>query len=324
MNLADNLSGLENLIGNSPLYKCTGPGAVYAKLEYHNLMGSIKDRPALYILKNAIARGLVGPESTVIESTSGNFGIALAGICNRLGLKFIPVVDPNITEEKAAVLRMLSWKVVKVEERDETGGFLLNRIREVQRLVKTVPGAFNPNQYENDDNYLCYYHTLGREINNNFGRLDHVFVSVSSGGTITGLSMRLKEKFPRLKIIAVDVEGSLIFSDKPAVRRLSGLGSSMRTAMIDKALIDEAMVLSQWDIVQGCHSLLKEQNILGGASAGAVFRAMQLFNEKYHINNGGNINLLIIPDNGSAYMNSIYNETWVKANIQNIHHEVHK
>jgi 2,3-diaminopropionate biosynthesis protein SbnA len=324
MSLAEKLIELESSIGNTPLYKCNCPGTLYAKLEYHNLMGSIKDRPALYILKNAIAKGLIGPESTVVESTSGNFGIALAGICIRLGLKFIPVIDPNVTAEKECMLRMLSYKVVKVAERDETGGYLLNRIREVKRLLKVIPGAYNPNQYENEDNYLSYYHSLGKEICHNFGKLDHVFVSVSSGGTITGLSLKLKEKFPAVKIIAVDVEGSLIFDNKPAVRNLSGLGSSMRTALIDKALIDDVMILSQGDIVQGCHALLKQQGILGGASSGAVFKAAMLYHLKYGINNHTNINLMIIPDSGSTYVSSIYNEEWVQKNIQYLDHEVYK
>lgn len=324
MTLEEKLNELESLIGNTPLYKFNCQGNVYAKLEYNNLMGSIKDRPAFYILKNAIANGLINNDSTIIESTSGNFGIALAGICKRLGLKFIPVIDPNITLEKASILTMLSHKVVRVEERDKTGGYLLNRIKEVKRLLKIIPGSFNPNQYENEDNYLSYYHTLGPEICAKFSQLNHVFIAVSSGGTIIGLSLKLKEKYPGIKIIAVDVEGSLIFDNKPKSRSISGLGSSMRTALINKALIDDVIILSQWDIVKGCHALLNEQGILGGASSGAAFRAMNVYNDKYNINTDTNTSLLIIPDSGNTYVNSIYNEEWVEKNIQCLDYEVHK
>jgi cysteine synthase A len=209
-----------------------------------------------------------------------------------------------------------------VEERDKSGGYLLNRIRRVRELMETIPRSFNPNQYENNDNYLSYYHTLGNELCEQFDRLDYVFVCVSSGGTITGLSLRLKEKFPQVMIIAVDVEGSLIFDDKPKVRKISGLGSSMRTAIIDKAHIDDVLILSQEEIVKGCHCLLNEQGILAGASSGAVYEALKTYNDRYHINNAGNVSVLIIPDSGNAYISSIYNHEWVKRNLQYKDHEI--
>lgn len=315
MDLLQTIDAISHLIGNTPTCRLKGTSALYAKLEHYNLMGSVKDRPAYYILRNAIRDGRVNKYSTVIESTSGNFGIALAGLCKRLGLKFIPVIDPNITAEKAEMLRVLSHRVVRVEERDAMGGYLLNRIEMVKELMKCIPEAFNPNQYENEDNFWAYYHSLGNEICQQFSHLDYLLVSVSSGGTITGLSRRLKEKFPRLQVIAVDIEGSLVFDDVPKARKLSGLGSSMRTPLVDKALIDHVIILTHEQILRGCHALLEEQGILGGASSGAVYMACLLAQQKYGTAEPDTTSLLIMPDNGSAYLDSIYNPQWVAKNF---------
>jgi N-(2-amino-2-carboxyethyl)-L-glutamate synthase len=194
------LRSIETLIGNTPLHKLSFPfGNLYTKLEYTNCYGSIKDRPALFIIKKLVASGEIHSKTTVIESTSGNFGIALAGICRAIGIKFIAVYDPNIAVQKENLLRLLCYDVIKVEARDETGGFLLNRIKTVKDFIDCNEFSCNPNQYENENNYLSYYYTLGEEICRNFDKLDFAFISVSSGGTIIGLSQKLKEKFPRIK-----------------------------------------------------------------------------------------------------------------------------
>jgi 2,3-diaminopropionate biosynthesis protein SbnA len=316
MTLLEQITQLEHFIGNTPLLKLNGNANTFAKMEYLNFMGSIKDRPAYFILRNAIARGLVGRDTTIIESTSGNFGIALAGICRRLKLRFIPVIDPNITAEKAGVLKLLSHSVVTVEEPDQTGGYLLNRIKKVKELLEIIPDSYHPNQYENEDNFLSYYHGLGPELCKSLSRLDYVFVSVSSGGTVTGLSLCLKEKFPNVNIVAVDVEGSLIFQNKAfKSRKISGLGSSIRTSIIDKALIDDTVILSQQEIVKGCQLLLQNEGILAGASSGAAYFAQKLYNDRYHIDNAKNVNVIIMPDSGNAYVDSIYNPAWVGVNI---------
>ncbi|MGB8194270.1 MAG: pyridoxal-phosphate dependent enzyme [Chitinophagaceae bacterium] len=315
MQLLKEITQLNSLACNSPLHKLQLPyGNLYAKLEYTNFMGSIKDRPAFYILTNAIKDNLIDEDSVVVESTSGNFGIALAGICRKLRIKFIPVIDPNITTEKENLLQFLSYDVIKVKEKDATGGYLLTRIDTVQQFLRENPGSYNPNQYTNEDNYLSYYHTLGKELCDSFSRLDYAFMAVSSGGTITGTALRLKEKFPDVKIIAVDVKGSLIFDNKPQERRISGLGASMRSPILDLAPIDDVMILSQMEIVRGCNNLLNEHGIFAGGSGGAAYYAAASYLKKL---NKSNVNAMFIcPDKGLAYLDNIYNKEWVNTYIK--------
>lgn len=324
MNLQEELAAIGPLIGHTHVCKMQfGYGNLYAKLEYANLMGSIKDRAAYFMMQKAVEEGLVSRKSVVVESTSGNFGIALAAICKRIAIKFIPVVDPNISREKEALLSLLSYKVVKVREKDKTGGYLLNRIERVRELIAEYSPAYNPNQYQNPYNYLSYYHTLGEEICSRFSTLDYIFIAVSSGGTITGLSLRLKEKFRDIKVVAVDVEGSLIFSDKLKDRCIPGIGAGLRTSTVDKALIDDVIILSQTDIIQGCLDLLHHQTIFGGGSSGAVYHAAKLYLKKLKRKDA--TALLIFPDKGNAYLDTIYNPAWVNRYITNkemIDHEI--
>jgi len=309
----DPIKQIANWIGNTPLYKLKFEHCnLYTKLEYYNAFGSIKDRPALYILSKALKDNLIDRDTTVIESTSGNFGIALAGICKFLGIKFIPVIDPAISGQKENILRLISYDVIKVGKRDDTGGFLLTRIAAVNNFLRNNPRSYNANQYQNPNNYLSYYYTLGQEICDHFSRLDYAFICVSSGGTIIGLSQRLKERFPYIKIIAVDIEGSLIFSEKPCIRKISGLGSSMRSSLMESAIIDEVIILSHEQIIQGAYELLHEHSLFLGASSGAAYMAANLFLKKTP---GRNKNAIFIsPDNGSSYLDTIYSKGWLSGN----------
>jgi N-(2-amino-2-carboxyethyl)-L-glutamate synthase len=314
MNLLNRIKQVEPLIGNTPVQKLDIIDLnIFAKLEYYQFTESIKVRPAYYILKNAILNNLINENTQVIESSSGNFGIALASLCSMLGIKFIPVIDANTTPGKEKILRLLSHNVIKITERDATGGYLLNRIKTVKEHQQNYPNSFNPNQYENPENYLSYYNGMGKEICKQFDKLDYVFISVSSGGTIAGLSRRLKEKFKDIKIVAVDVEGSLIFTNQSKARHVGGLGSSLRTPTIDKAVIDEVVILSEREIVSGCRELLKEQMIFGGASSGAAYYAAKKTMRK--LADASLNSLFICPDHGSSYIDTVYDDVWTEENI---------
>lgn len=307
------LEQLESSIGNTRTHKLNfSPGNLFVKLEYQNIFGSIKDRAAFHIIKHALENDLISNGSTVIESTSGNFGVSLANICRALGINFIPVIDPNISKEKESHLKLLCPEIIKVTERDETGGFLLNRIRTVEKYLTENNNAFHPNQYENCNNYLAYYHSLAEELCNTFSRLDYVFVSVSTGGTITGLSIRLKEKFKDVTIIAVDVLGSMIFHNEPRKRKITGMGASKRSILFDNAIIDDVIILSEPEIVNGCYALLQDHNLFLGASSGAAYFAAKktLKNMKKKDVNA----VFISPDAGYAYLESVYNNSWLTQN----------
>jgi cysteine synthase A len=310
--LVSDLESIAQFVGNTPLKKVAFPHAdLYVKLEYCNYSGSIKDRAALNVIRHGILQGHIGPETVIVESSSGNFAIALASICRKLGLKFIPVIDPNINKAYEELLGLLAPAMVKVQQIDNTGGYLLTRISTVQEICATDCRAFWTNQYGNPENYLAYYHGLGVEICEAFDRLDYLFIGVSSGGTITGVSRRVKEKFPAIQVIAVDVEGSVIFGQKPQKRYVSGIGSSKVPPILADALIDDVVFVSQADIVRGCYDLLDELSIFGGASSGAVYAAIKTYLGRKAARRTPTA-LFLCPDRGNAYLDTIYNGEWQK------------
>src|SRR6266567_760071 len=214
--LVTRLAQLGKILRPTPHVPLAVPGMqLFAKLEYVNPIGSIKDRPAFWILKRAAERGEICAESTVIESSSGNFASALAAFTRLVGLRFIPVIDPNISATYESFLRRLCPTVVKVEERDDTGGFLKTRLDMVKHLCATTPNAFWTNPSGNPDAVEAHYELTAGEISAEFDSLDFAFIGVSTGGTIAGMSRRLKERYPKVRIIAVDTKGSVIFGDAP-------------------------------------------------------------------------------------------------------------
>src|SRR2546421_762832 len=196
---------------------------LFAKLEYVNPIGSIKDRPAFWILKRAAERGEISDETTVIESSSGNFASALAAFTRLVGLRFIPVIDPNISGAYEAFLRRICPTVVKVEDRDDTGGFLKSRLQKVKELCATIPNAYWTNQYGNLDAMEAHYELTATEICADFDSLDYVFIGVSTAGTIAGVSRRLQEHYPNVRVIALDAQSSPLFGGAPRKRHIPGL-----------------------------------------------------------------------------------------------------
>src|SRR2546422_1531831 len=157
---------------------------LFAKLEYVNPVGSIKDRAAYWILKRAAERGEICEETTVIESSSGNFASALAAFTHLVGLRFIPVIDPNISSTYESFLRRMCPTVVEVEERDDTGGFLKTRLQKVKELCATIPNAYWTNQYENPDAMEAHYELTAGGVCAGFDSPHFCFLSVSPGGAI--------------------------------------------------------------------------------------------------------------------------------------------
>src|SRR5436309_12065291 len=198
--LVERLAQLGKILRPTPHVPLAVEGLqLFAKLEYVNPVGSIKDRPAFWILKRAAERGEICAETTVIESSSGNFASALAAFTQLVGLRFIPVIDPNISSTYESFLRRICPTVVKVEKRDETGGFLKTRLQMVQQLCATIPNAYWTNQYENRDAMEAHYELTAGEICAGFDSLDYAFIGVGTAGTIAGVSRRLKEHYPNIR-----------------------------------------------------------------------------------------------------------------------------
>ncbi|QDX94321.1 2,3-diaminopropionate biosynthesis protein SbnA [Brevibacterium sp. JNUCC-42] len=306
------LDTIRPFIGDTPLLQLKNDTInLYTKLEFQNYGGSVKVRPAYYILKSAIERGEITPTTTIIESTSGNFGIALALLCKKLEIPFIPIIDSNINEIYEKILHVTATNVIKVNERDETGGYLLNRIRKVNELLSTIEDSFWTNQYANRDSFLSHYHGLGKEIADAFEQLDYVFIGVSSCGTIAGISRRLKEKFPSVKVIAVDSEGSVIFGNSPKKRYIPGIGSSMVPEILKEAIIDEVIHVPEYRAIQGCYEMLEKHALFVGGSSGSSYYAIGNYFADKVFTTPPNV-LFICPDSGLSYVDTIYNKEWVE------------
>jgi 2,3-diaminopropionate biosynthesis protein SbnA len=279
-----------------------------AKLEFKNPVGSIKDRAVYWMLRRAIERGDIRKDTTVVESSSGNFAIGLANFSQHLGLRFIPVIDPNITPIYERQLRALCPEVVKVEERDETGGFLKTRLLAIKELTKR-PNTFWINQYGNPDAVDAHYRLTAGEICDQCDHLDLAFIGVSTGGTLAGLSKRLRERFPRIKIIAVDAEGSVIFGQPPRKRYIPGIGSSIVPPLVGLAHVDQVVHVKETDTVDACHALLAKHGLFAGGSSGSVFRAVL----DHPVTAGAGpkpVALMLCADSGEAYRETIYDPAW--------------
>lgn len=284
---------------------------LYAKLEHQNGVGTVKDRPAMWILKRAIERGDVGPGTTIIESSSGNFAVALAAFAGMLGLDFVPVIDPNISPITEAYLRAACRRVVRVDERDDTGGFLKTRIRTVQALLAEYPSAYWPNQYDNPDAAEAHYELTGVEICRAVPAVDYVFIGVGSAGTIAGVSRRVKETIPSAKVIAVDIDGSVIFG-RPAKRRyVPGIGSSISPGLLQRAVIDEVVVVTERESALACEELLRGPGLFVGGSSGSAYAAIDKhFRDRPRSLPRPRV-VFLCCDRGTAYVSSVFDPAWV-------------
>jgi cysteine synthase A len=280
---------------------------LFAKLEYHSVVGSLKDRPAYYMLRDAIRRGLVRRTTTVVESSSGNTGAALAVLCRILGLTFVPVVDPNLQTHYRGLLESAGARVVRVDERDGTGGYLKTRLAKVGELLETIGDAFWTDQYRNPSAMTAHYELTAGEIIASFSALDYVFVGVSTAGTIAGVSRRLKAHFPGVRVVAVDAEGSVIFGRKPRRRYIPGIGSSIVPDLLRCARIDDTVHVRELDTIDGCHELLRKHQILAGGSSGSSYAAV----ESYPFPESSPTVLFLCADRGTAYMDTVYDAEWV-------------
>jgi len=308
--LATRLELLRNTLRPTPHVQLAMKGMdLFAKLEYVNPIGSIKDRAAYWILKRAAERGEICDETTVIESSSGNFAAALAAFTRLVGLRFIPVIDPNISGTYESFLRRICPTVVKVEERDDTGGFLKTRLQKVKELCATVPNAYWTNQYGNLDAMEAHYELTGAEICADFDSLDYVFIGVSTAGTIAGVSRRLKERYPNIRVIAVDTEGSAIFGGAPRKRHIPGIGSSIVPRLLSYAKIDDIALISERETAQACRELLTSHGLFVGGSSGTAFAAVKRYAARMAADKRPTA-LFLCADRGTPYLDTVFDPKW--------------
>jgi len=309
--LLDRITRLRAGLSGTPLLSLADERLdLVAKLEFCNPTGSAKDRSALWILEQAIRRGDLTRDTVVVESSSGNFAISLATYCRTLGIPFLPVIDPNCNGPTEVFLRSLCDRVEKVSARDATGGYLQTRLARVHELVAELDVAYWPNQYANPDAVDAHYRFTGGELCRSLTKIDYLFVGVGTGGTIAGLSRRVKESFPRCTVVAVDSVGSAIFGDSPRRRLIPGIGSSIVPPLVERAQFDDVAIVPEAWAVDGCLDLYGRHGLYAGGSTGSVYAAIQHWFTEHPVSGRRPAVVFLAADRGHAYANTIYNPVW--------------
>ncbi|MGW2023235.1 PLP-dependent cysteine synthase family protein [Streptomyces decoyicus] len=300
--------GLEDLIGNTPLVRLHLEGAhpgveVLAKVESANPFSSSKDRSALYMLRGAEARGELAPGGTVMESTSGNTGVALAALAAARGYRCVIVLPDSAMPERIGLLRALGTEVVQTPSKDGFQG----AIDKAEEINARTPGSWYARQHENDDNVLAHYETTGPEIwADTAGAVDVLVVGVGTGATLTGAARYLKERNPALEVVAVEPESSPVLSrGYGGLHRIPGLNGGFVAPTTDRTLIDQVFTCTDQDAVEAAKSLAARQGLFAGVSSGAaVHGAARLARRPEY---AGQTIVTVLPDTGERYV-SLWNE----------------
>ncbi len=297
--------GLLDTIGNTPLVRVPfgGPADIFAKLEYLNPGGSIKDRPALFMIEEAEKKGLLKPGGTIIEASSGNQGIAVAMIGAVKGYKVIIAVSEKVSEEKVKTLKAYGAKVVVCPAVPLENPENYHNIPE--KLSREIPNSFVPNQYYNLSNPKAHYSTLGPEIwRQTEGRITHLFAPAGTGGTVSGTGRFLKEQNPKIKILAVDVDTSFHSTGgEPKPYQMEGIGIDFETPVLDESVIDEFLPVSDEQSFAMLKIMASKYGLLLGGSGGAVAHAAWNYREKLK---EGDLAVMIFSDSGRAYLSKNY------------------
>ncbi len=292
-----------SLVGNTPLYECAslsgeGGAKVFAKLEFKNPAGSVKDRVALSMLDDAEKRGLLKEGATVIEPTSGNTGIGICAICAVRGYKCIIVMPDSMSKERIRIMREYGAEVVL------TPGAMGMRgaIERAEKIFKETEGAFIPSQFENMANPRAHYETTGPEIYSQCdGEVDVFVAGVGTGGTVSGVGRYLKEKNKNVKIVAVEPRESAVLSgNTPSPHKIQGIGAGFVPKTLDMSVIDEVMCVSYEEATEAKKLLAEKEGLLVGISSGAA-AAAAIALAKREENRGKNI-VTLFADSGERYL----------------------
>lgn len=303
---------LAQCVGNTPLVRLNRlfpERDIIAKLEFLSPVGSIKDRPARYIIEKWLEQGIISEGTRLIESSSGNLGIGIAAMAHIYNLEFTCVVDPNISKINLQILKIFGADIDMVSRTDSKGGYLETRIERVKELVETFPDSRWINQYSNDLNWQAHYQCTGTEIVDHMDKpIDYLVLAVSTTGTILGVSRRLKKEYPNMKVIAVDAVGSVISGAMPGPRHIPGIGASRVPELYSADEIDEFIHVTDPESVEGCKNLIRYESIFAGGSSGSVVAAIGKLVRKLPRQSRV---VTLLPDRGERYLDTIYNNEWV-------------
>lgn len=320
--LDDWTHGILSAVGRTPIVPLRKiypdlPFHLFAKLESLNPGGSIKDRPALEILRNAIEGGEVHRDTVIIESSSGNMGIGLAQACSYFGLRFLCVVDVKTSRQNRELLEIYGAEIDCITEPDpETGELLPARLRRVRELMARHKDAFWPNQYASEHNSGAHFRTTMQEVVAAFDhKLDFILCATSTCGTVRGCGEYVREHGMSTRVVAVDSVGSLIFSDHKGPRYLPGMGAGLRPPLCDLRFIDEHVLVSDLECILACRRLVRSEGILAGASSGGLIAAVGKLRERIP---AGATCVLVLPDRGERYIDTVYSDAWVREHFGDV------
>ena len=281
---------------------------IHVKCEALNVAGSIKIKPALRMIQDLEEAGRLSQDSTLIESSSGNLGIAVSMIAASRGFRFICVTDRNASNYSVSVMRAVGSEVIVVDKKDANGGYLGSRIALIESMCKADPKMVWINQYANESNWLSHFDTTAPEILAEFPKVDHLFVGTGTTGTLMGCARYFRNHSPNTRIIAVDAAGSVTFGTKSGPRHIPGIGTSRRPELLDESLVDAVVHVPELETIRTCRELAACGLLLGG-STGSVLAGIKRY--------GGTLKrddvvITIMPDLGSKYLDTIYSDQWVE------------
>ncbi|MFA6037642.1 MAG: PLP-dependent cysteine synthase family protein [Legionellales bacterium] len=312
-------NGLEGIIGHVPTIRlnrvhpvCTQQD-LFLKLEACNPGGSIKEKNAIYLVQDAIKSGKLKPGGTIIEASSGNFGIGLAMVGAALGYKVIIVVDATIPPSIRRIISAHGTQLVEIsfDQADIHGSMQIARMKKANELAQTIPGAWYACQHLNPDNPLAHSEFTAKEIVNDFGGSapDAIVIGVSTSGQLTGIGSFFRAHFPKTKLIAVDADGSAVFGTPRRSYKMTGMGLSFTPPQFNHDYIDEAYLVDDELSFSMCRIIASQEGLLLGASTGAIVAA----GLSYACRQSTRQKILMInPDHGDRYLETIYNDEWMK------------
>jgi 2,3-diaminopropionate biosynthesis protein SbnA len=281
----------------------------YVKIEGFNPAGSVKMKTARGLVEAAESSSADLTKTTLIESSSGNLGVALAVVCAAKKYRLICVTDPNSNATAGSIMRALGAEVVVVRDRDAEGGYLGTRISYIRERLAAEPNLYWLNQYANPSNPAAHEQSTAPAVLEAFGRVDYLFVGVGTGGTLMGCVDYFRRRSPTTRIVAVDAVGSVnFFPGTGTPRYIPGLGTSKRPEILDTSAPDEILLIPEWETVRECRWLALNTGLLTGGSTGTVLAAVRRVAAS--IPPDATV-VAIAPDLGERYLHSVYDDGWV-------------